>query len=96
LGLNAAIEAARAGEHGRGFSVVAEEIRRMSLNSTKSVQDVREILIQIDRLIKTISEKVADVAGVGQQLSASAQQMSSTVENLFNVVGDLENICEII
>jgi hypothetical protein len=96
LGLNAAIEAARAGEQGRGFTVVAEEIRKMSYNSARSVQDIREILNHIDRLIKTMSDKVTDVAAVGQQLSASTQQISSTIQNLASVAGDLEKLAEII
>lgn len=48
LSLNASIEAARAGQFGRGFSVVAEEIKKLADSSTTSVNEIQNIVNEIN------------------------------------------------
>jgi methyl-accepting chemotaxis protein len=60
LALNASIEAARAGEMGRGFSVVAEEIRKLAEDSKGAVNTINQSLNEFTRGVNDMVKQVSD------------------------------------
>lgn len=82
LGLNASIESARAGEAGRGFSVVAQEIGRLSANTTQAAMEIANMLTSIEAQLKTIGEKSQDTTDTFMQQAASLQQIAASMDDL--------------
>lgn len=89
LGLNAAIEASRAGQFGRAFSVVADEVQKLSVNSAAAVKDAYEILeglkeeiLEHDNSIRKVDELSANQKNEMIEISKAMASFTSLVENI--------------
>ena len=87
LGLNAAIEAAHAGAHGRGFSIVAEAVRKLSDQSGQSAEEIKATH-------HALQASMAKVLEFSEQSATITLEQSESTEAITEMVMQLRGIGE--
>ncbi len=96
LALNASMQAAAAGDAGRGFSVIAEEIQRLSESSRESTSQistlVRNIQQETNTTISTMDKTIEQVIDGSTKAEDAALQMKEVLETTSQLVESVDQI----
>lgn len=80
LALNATIEAARAGEAGKGFAVVADEVKKLAIETGQKTDEINDRVVKIQDAIRNSVEAVNRIITNVQEIDHAATSVSSAVE----------------
>lgn len=85
LALNASIEAARAGEAGKRFSVVAEQIRKLSTETKDSSGQISEALSRLDEISGKMTSSIEETLKL---IQVTLEKVTQTGENVNKITQD--------
>ncbi|MFO6445503.1 methyl-accepting chemotaxis protein [Erythrobacter sp. NE805] len=108
LALNAGVEAARAGEAGKGFSVVASEVRALSMRATEAANEIKKrieavgahvqtgvsLVNETGTALQTINARVAEVTEAVSRIAEAVSEQSMQLRRVSETIGAMDKMTQ--
>ena len=90
LAMNASIEAAHAGTLGKGFSVIAQEIRKLSEETTKNAQNITDTLQENETIVNATAESVTSFSDYTKTTTEELRKTIRVMEEILSGVSEID------
>ena len=90
LAINASIEAVRAGESGKGFMVVAEEVRKLSMETTAAISKIGEVLGVIEDKRKITLEGLDEAVIIFNKQLPLVKNVNGTFAHIYSKMSGID------